>query len=66
MEASDRAAVIEASAPIGRPIPEVVAELRARASDAVMDDDFARDIEAGIEEHREPWSPAFWAADERG
>jgi len=43
-----------------RPISEVIAELKARGSQAVIDDDFARDIEAGIEAHRQPWTPPSW------
>ena len=41
-------AVIKPSKPAGRMISEVIAELKARGSTAVMDDDFARDIEKGI------------------
>jgi len=33
----------------GRPISQVIAELEARGWQAGMDDDFAPDIEAGIE-----------------
>ncbi len=45
----------------GRMISEVIAELRARGSCAVMDDDFARDDEeAGIKAHRQPWNPPSW------
>jgi antitoxin (DNA-binding transcriptional repressor) of toxin-antitoxin stability system len=53
-------AVIKPTKPAGRPISEVVAELRARGSNTVIDDDFARDIEAGIESHRQPWTPPSW------
>src|ERR1035437_2382514 len=53
-------AVIKPSKPAGRPISEVIAELKARGSNTVIDDDFdddfARDIEAGIEAHRQPWT----------
>ena len=38
----------------GRLISEVLADLKARGSNAVMDEDFARDIEEGIKAHREP------------
>jgi antitoxin (DNA-binding transcriptional repressor) of toxin-antitoxin stability system len=50
-------AVIKPAKPAGRPVSEVIAELEARGSTAVVDDEFARDIEAGIETHREPWTP---------
>jgi antitoxin (DNA-binding transcriptional repressor) of toxin-antitoxin stability system len=53
-------AVIKPSKPVGRPISEVIAELTARGSNAVIDDDFAHDIEAGIEAHRQPWTPPSW------
>jgi antitoxin (DNA-binding transcriptional repressor) of toxin-antitoxin stability system len=53
-------AVIKPSKPGGRMISEVIAELRARGSCAVMDDDFARDIEEGIKAHRQPWNPPSW------
>ena len=53
-------AVIKPSKPAGRLISEVIAELKARGSNAVIDDDFARDVEAGIEAQREPWNPPSW------
>ena len=53
-------AVIKASKPAGRLISEVLADLKARGSTVVMDDEFARDIEEGIKAHREPWNPPSW------
>ncbi len=53
-------AVIKPSKPAGRMISEVIADLKARGSTAVMDDDFARDIEEGIQAHRQPWNPPSW------
>jgi hypothetical protein len=53
-------AILKPSKPVGRPISEVLADLEARNSAAVMDDDFARDIEEGIKAHRQPWNPASW------
>ena len=47
-------AVIKPPAPVGRMISEVLADLKERGSTAVMDDDFARDIEDGIEAQRQP------------
>ena len=41
-------AVIKPFRPTGRIISEVVADLKARGSDATMDDGFAREIEEGI------------------
>jgi antitoxin (DNA-binding transcriptional repressor) of toxin-antitoxin stability system len=53
-------AILKASPPVGRMISEIVADLKARGSDAVMDDDFARDIEEGIKAQRQPWNPPSW------
>ncbi len=53
-------AVIKAPKTAGRLISEVLADLKARGSMAVMDDEFARDVEEGIKEHREPWNPPSW------
>lgn len=53
-------AVIKPSKPVGRMISEVIADLKARGSNAVIDDDFARDIEEGTKAHREPWNPPSW------
>jgi len=53
-------AVIRPSRPAGRPISEIIADLKSRGSKAVIDDDFARDIEEGIKAHREPWRPLSW------
>lgn len=53
-------AVLKSSKPAGRMISEIIADLRARGSTAVMDDDFARDIEEGIKEQRRPWNPPSW------
>ena len=46
--------------PAGRMISEVIADLEARGSDAVMDEDFANDVEEGIKAHRQPWNPPSW------
>jgi antitoxin (DNA-binding transcriptional repressor) of toxin-antitoxin stability system len=53
-------AIIKPSQPAGRMISEVIADLKTRGSDTTMDDDFARDIEAGIKTHRQPWNPPSW------
>jgi hypothetical protein len=44
----------------GRSISEVIAALEASGASAVMDEDFARDVEEGIKAHREPWNPPSW------
>jgi hypothetical protein len=53
-------AVIKPPTPGGRMISEVIADLKARGSTAVMDDDFARDVEEGIRAQRQPWNPPSW------
>jgi antitoxin (DNA-binding transcriptional repressor) of toxin-antitoxin stability system len=53
-------AFIKPSKPVGRMISEVIADLKARGSNAVVDDDFAHDIEEGIKAHRQPWNPPSW------
>lgn len=53
-------AVITPTKPVGRMISHVIADLKARRSSAVIDEDFARDIEAGIDAHRQPWNPPSW------
>jgi len=61
VERNDRAvAVIRPGSRGGRMISEVVSELRARGSAAVLDDAFARDIEEGIKAQRQPWTPPSW------
>ena len=39
---------------------EVIAALEANGANAVIDEDFARDVEDGINAHREPWNPPSW------
>lgn len=51
------AAVLKASKPVGRMISETVADLKGRESEATMDDDFALDVERGIESQKQPWNP---------
>jgi len=53
-------AVIKPSKPAGRPISEVIAALEASGANAVIDEDFARDVEEGIKAYREPWKPPSW------
>jgi antitoxin (DNA-binding transcriptional repressor) of toxin-antitoxin stability system len=53
-------AVIKPSRSQGRMISEIIADLKARGSDAMIDDNFARDVEEGIKAHREPWKPPAW------
>ena len=52
-------AVLRAPAPPSRSISECIA-LLPEDSTAIMDPDFARDVEAAIESHREPPEPPAW------
>ena len=49
-------AVIKASQPAGRKISEVIAALEASGANAVLDEDFAQDLEESIQTYREPWN----------
>jgi antitoxin (DNA-binding transcriptional repressor) of toxin-antitoxin stability system len=61
IEQDSRPVAVIKSPPVrGRKISEVIADLKARGSSAVIDDDFARDIEEAIEAHHEPWNPPSW------
>ena len=53
-------AVIKAPLVKGRRISEVIAALEASGANAVIDEDFARDVEEAIKAHREPWNPPSW------
>lgn len=55
-------AVIKAPLAQGRMISEVIAALEASGAKAVIDEDFARDIEEAVKAHREPWNPPSWGA----
>ena len=44
----------------GRNISEVIAALEACGANAVIDEDFARDVEEGIKAHRDQWNPPTW------
>ena len=52
-------AVLRPMLPPRRKISEVLARM-PKNSTATMDADFARDVEAGIEGHREPLEPPAW------
>lgn len=53
-------AVLKAPQIKGRQISEVIAALEASGANAVVDEDFAPDVAAGISAHREPWNPPSW------
>ena len=50
-------AVIKPSPPPGRKISEVIAALEASGANAVLDEDFARDVRESVQAYREPWNP---------
>ncbi len=52
-------AVLRPAAPPRRKISEVLARM-PKDSTATMDADFARDVAAAIENHREPLEPPRW------
>lgn len=51
-------AVIKPSEPAGRKISEVIAALEASGANAVLDEDFARDVKESTHTYREPWTPS--------
>lgn len=52
-------AVLRATDPPRRRVSEVLALMR-KDSTAIMDDDFAHDIQAAVNSHREPLDPPAW------
>lgn len=52
-------AVLHAAEPVRRTISECIA-LLPEDSTATVDPDFAKDVEAAVESHREPLSPPAW------
>ena len=58
-EGHRRVALIKPVEGPGRPIDECIAIARARGSDAVLDEDFARDLEEIID-RREPLDTSAW------
>ena len=53
-------AVLKAPRVSGRKISDVLEALEAVGASAVIDEDFARDVEDGIKSHRDPWHPPSW------
>jgi antitoxin (DNA-binding transcriptional repressor) of toxin-antitoxin stability system len=52
-------AILHAAEPVRRTISECIA-LLPEDSTATIDPDFAKDVEAAIEKHREPLNPPAW------
>ena len=57
---SQPVAVLKAPLVRGRRISDVIAALDASGANAVIDEDFARDVEEGIRAHREQRNPPSW------
>ena len=53
-------AVLKSTRRTGRLISECIALAKARGSTAVIDEDFAQDVEEAIRSHQEPWNPPSW------
>jgi antitoxin (DNA-binding transcriptional repressor) of toxin-antitoxin stability system len=53
-------AVIRTPVSKGRRISEVIAALEASGANAVIDEDFAQDVQEAVKAHREPWNPPSW------
>lgn len=51
-------AVLKAPEVTGRKLSEIIAALEASGANALVDEDFARDVEEGVKAYREPWDPA--------
>lgn len=56
---SSPVAILHSPAPPRRTIEECIA-LLPQDSKAIVDEDFARDVEAAIAAHREPLNPPAW------
>lgn len=53
-------AVLKAAQVTGRPISEVIAALEASGANAVINEDFARDVQEAANGHRQSWNPPSW------
>jgi prevent-host-death family protein len=53
-------AVVRPAEPYVRLLSESLRLAREHGSSATLDEDFAKDVEAAIESHREPLNPPVW------
>ncbi len=44
----------------GRLISECIASAKARGSKSILDGGFGKDVEDGIRERSQPWTPPSW------
>jgi antitoxin (DNA-binding transcriptional repressor) of toxin-antitoxin stability system len=54
------AIVSPAEQPVGRLVSESIVLAEAHAPTAVMDADFAKDVQEAVDSHREPFDPPEW------
>ena len=61
VEQDNRPAAVIKPPPVGgRKISEVIAAMKASGANAVVDKDFAQDVEEAIRLHSQPWNPPSW------
>lgn len=61
VEQDNRPVAVIKTPPVGgRKISEVIAAMKASGANAVLDEDFARDVEEAIRLHSQPWNPPSW------
>jgi hypothetical protein len=61
MEQDNRPVAVVKTPPVGGcKISEVIAAMKASGANAVVDEDFARDVEEAIRFHCQPWNPPAW------
>lgn len=53
-------AVIRSALPQGRSLSECIALAEEQASTATLDEGFMKDVEDGIAERSQPWTPPSW------
>jgi antitoxin (DNA-binding transcriptional repressor) of toxin-antitoxin stability system len=53
-------AVIRTPTRSGRPISACIASARASGSSVTLDGGFGKDVEEGIKERSQPWTPPSW------
>jgi antitoxin (DNA-binding transcriptional repressor) of toxin-antitoxin stability system len=53
-------AIMKPVAARARTMSEIIAAMESSGASGIVDEDFARDIEAGIAARSEPWNPPTW------
>jgi antitoxin (DNA-binding transcriptional repressor) of toxin-antitoxin stability system len=58
VEQDNRPVAVIKTPPVGgRKISEVIAAMKASGANAVVDEDFARDVEEAVRLYNQPWNP---------